>query len=418
MLNPWEGLSLNKYHAFNELEAVEYARSIEGLFSPDAVLESKEIGDGNLNLIFRIWDSLQPKNSVIFKQALPYARVVGESWPLTLDRARIEREALTLHDQLAPGSVPKIYGYQDHLALTVMEDLSDYIILRKGLIARKQYRNFPKHIGSFLGKTLFFTSDYYLSSGEKKQKAVQFTNPELCKITEDLVFTDPFFDAPTNHFNPLLKEKVAQLWRNRALKTEVQKLKDTFMTRAQALIHGDLHTGSIMVTDTETRVIDPEFAFYGPMGFDIGAVFANLLLNYAAQEGHTPCLEERKAYQNYLLGLIKQIWDEFQNEFIRLWKEHRKETFYHPYARYYLLEVLQDAIGFAGCKMIRRVIGLAHVEDLESIPDPEVRFHSEKLALAIGTRLVLHRKEINDVLEATLLVRRVRTEEVKSNEVN
>ncbi len=48
---------------------------------------------------------------------------------------------------------------------------------------------------------------------------------------------------------------------------------------AQALIHGDLHTGSIMVNEQDTKVIDPEFAFYGPMGFDVGTLLANLLLN-------------------------------------------------------------------------------------------------------------------------------------------
>jgi 5-methylthioribose kinase len=52
----------------------------------------------------------------------------------------------------------------------------------------------------------------------------------------------------------------------------ISRLKLKFMGSPEALIHGDLHTGSIMVTQSETLVIDPEFAFYGPMGFDIGAV--------------------------------------------------------------------------------------------------------------------------------------------------
>lgn len=59
-----------------------------------------------------------------------------------------------------------------------------------------------------------------------------------------------------------------------------------FCERAQALIHGDLHTGSIMVTSDSTQVIDPEFAFYGPMGFDIGAFLGNLVLAFFAQDGH------------------------------------------------------------------------------------------------------------------------------------
>jgi len=42
------------------------------------------------------------------------------------------------------------------------------------------------------------------------------------------------------------------------------------MTHAEALVHGDLHTGSVMASQDETKVVDPEFGFFGPMGFDIG----------------------------------------------------------------------------------------------------------------------------------------------------
>ena len=37
-----------------------------------------------------------------------------------------------------------------------------------------------------------------------------------------------------------------------------------------------------------------------------------------------------------------------------------------------LSHIWQDTIGFAGLKMIRRILGLAHVEDLESISNPEI----------------------------------------------
>lgn len=67
-----------------------------------------------------------------------------------------------------------------------------------------------------------------------------------------------------------------------------------FIERAQALIHGDLHTGSVMVTRESTQVIDPEFAFYGPMGFDIGAFLGNLILAFFAQDGHADQANDRK----------------------------------------------------------------------------------------------------------------------------
>jgi 5-methylthioribose kinase len=84
------------YHPLTEEEAVQYVRSkLPGFFPSDAQLFSREIGDGNLNLVFRVVDAATGR-SLILKQALPYARVVGESWPLTLDRARIESEALKI----------------------------------------------------------------------------------------------------------------------------------------------------------------------------------------------------------------------------------------------------------------------------------------------------------------------------------
>lgn len=40
-----------------------------------------------------------------------------------------------------------------------------------------------------------------------------------------------------------------------------------------------------MVTETLSKVIDPEFAFYGPMAFDVAKILANLLLALFASPG-------------------------------------------------------------------------------------------------------------------------------------
>ena len=56
------------------------------------------------------------------------------------------------------------------------------------------------------------------------------------------------------------------------LKVAVAEMKYAFMNHSEALLHGDLHIGSIMANNEETYVIDPEFAFFGPIGFDVGAV--------------------------------------------------------------------------------------------------------------------------------------------------
>ena len=58
---------------------------------PTTNTKQQQVGDGNLNLVFIVEG---PGETVVVKQALPYVRCVGESWPLTLDRAFYEHAAL------------------------------------------------------------------------------------------------------------------------------------------------------------------------------------------------------------------------------------------------------------------------------------------------------------------------------------
>nr|WP_078551251.1 S-methyl-5-thioribose kinase [Bacillus alkalicellulosilyticus] len=386
------------YAPFTEQTVIEYLKEI-GLFAKEEPVSSEEIGDGNLNLVFRVKNEKTDK-SYIAKQALPYAKVVGTSWPLTLDRARIEYEALKKENTLLPELTPTVHYANEELALTVMDDLSHLVIMRKGLIQGEVYPKVAKDIGTFLAHTLFYSSDFGMDQQDKKLMASSFTNPELCKITEDLVFTDPFFDHDTNSFPEELRPYIEDtIWSASDLKEEVALLKFNFLTKGEALIHGDLHTGSIFVSPNETKVIDPEFAFVGPFGFDIGAFIANLILNYLSQEGHQPDEKQREQYQNYLLSCIQEVWEVFEETFTSLWETNQNDVYMTvPAFRKKLLEsIFQDAIGFAGCKVIRRTIGLAHVEDIESIQDANVKLTVQKKALALGKELILTRHQFQTI---------------------
>ena len=61
----------------------------------------REVGDGNLNLVFVVEG---PKSGVVLKQALPYVRLVGESWPLSVRRAFFEHQALARPEQGGAGA--------------------------------------------------------------------------------------------------------------------------------------------------------------------------------------------------------------------------------------------------------------------------------------------------------------------------
>lgn len=137
-----------------------------------------------------------------------------------------------------------------------------------------------------------------------------------------MIFDDPYRDAETNSFEDHIRDAAEQLWADSELHFEVAILRQKFLTSAQALLHGDLHTGSIFIKPDSTKVIDPEFAYYGPMGFDIGAVLANLILNFAGQEGWSHDHESREAYRAYLLNTVKEVWAHFEANFRALWNEY------------------------------------------------------------------------------------------------
>ena len=248
------------YHALDVDSVGKYLKgrpALKDILSPSADLIATEVGDGNLNLVFIVRNQNEPQQSVVVKQALPYLRVAGESWPLTRERVRFESQALLKHNELAPGLAPKIYEYNEEMSLIVMEHLSDHEVMRKPLVERKRFPFFVDHISTFMARSLFFTSDLYLTGVEKKTLQAKFINPHMCKIQEDFVFTNPYMDSPDNNWNPKIDDAVQGVRSNGKLKSALAQMKNGYMTYAQALIHSDLHTGSIMVNETDTRVLDP-----------------------------------------------------------------------------------------------------------------------------------------------------------------
>jgi 5-methylthioribose kinase len=381
----------------------DLARRLGG---PPAVWKIREIGDGNMNQVF---DLQGPAGGIVVKQSLPYIRSVGESWPFPIERIDFEHEALGVQTRAAPGLVPEVYHYDPVRAFIAMERLSPHIILRKGLVRGIRYPRLAEQLGDFLARSLFFTSDLALTTPEKKQLMARFAgNAELCATTEDVIFTGPYWEAPLNrHTSPQLDAAVAALRTDEEAMIAAAELKLVFRTATEAVIHGDLHTGSVMASEDDTRVIDAEWAFFGPMGFDLGAVVGNLLLAYFSQPGHASAEDDRTAYQTWILALIEQIWTRFETGFVDLWRCHPSELLPPTLApesaaaerlyRRRMTGILADTIGFAGAKMIRRLVGISHVEDFEAIASPETRARCEAAAMVFARELMVRRADFRSI---------------------
>uniref|UniRef100_A0A7S2PNI4 Methylthioribose-1-phosphate isomerase n=2 Tax=Leptocylindrus danicus TaxID=163516 RepID=A0A7S2PNI4_9STRA len=368
-------------------------------------LSAVEMGDGNLNLVFIVTNT-KNKKKIIVKQSLPYVRCVGESWPLTLERSHFEFKALSVHYAACPSFTPKVYYFSRANGLMIMEYIPPpNIILRKGLIAGIKYPTVASDLGVFCAKTLFATSSLKLSAAETRQE-IEFwsKNHEMCTLTETVIFTEPYIEASNNRWtSPQLDDDKKAIENDFELKLAASKLKRKFMTETQALLHADLHTGSVMCSpeDGKTFVIDPEFAFYGPMGFDVGAILANFMLAYVAQGGH----QNGEEYAHWILEQVVALWKSFKSTFCELWsdpKEHKGCAYHRSMFESdealtaaqdsFIAEIFTDTLGFAGMKMLRRIVGIAHVEDLESIADADARSKCERRGLEIAKELIKEAK--------------------------
>eukprot|EP01130_Rhizamoeba_saxonica_P007869 TRINITY_DN3180_c0_g1_i3.p1 TRINITY_DN3180_c0_g1~~TRINITY_DN3180_c0_g1_i3.p1 ORF type:complete len:300 (+),score=53.66 TRINITY_DN3180_c0_g1_i3:203-1102(+) len=295
------------------------------------------------------------------------------------------------------------------MATMIMEYLSPHVIFRLGILAGNEYPNISEHLSSFLAQSLFFTSDLYLSSVAKHELVQRFSSNVLRHLTEQVIFTEPYQrDCPNNRHTPLLDDIVEQIRSDVALKMEVSKLKHQFMCEKDALLHGDAHTGSMLITREETKVFDSEFACFGPMGFEIGLLVGNMLIGYFSQPGHN----NGKEYGIWILDQIIDIWNKFTTKFSTLWANNRNAG--NDYAlveteeerklveQDYLKKVFHDTIRFSGAVIIRRILGIAHVQDFEFIEEVEARASCERDALEFAIYLLKEGKE-KETIEQVLL---------------
>ena len=377
------------YFLMKEADVIEYVKAkYPDFFAPEAVLTVKEIGDGNLNYVFRVIEEATGK-SIIVKQAGVSLRISAEM-KVSTDRNRIESEILQIQDKYAPGLVPKIYGYDTVMCACAMEDLSDHSLMRYALMKHEIFPRFAEDISTYMVNTLLKTTDVAMEHKEKKAMVKSFINPELCEITEDLVLTEPYNDCNGRNlvFPPNADFVKRELYGDHALHLAVAKLKFEFMNNAQALVHGDLHTGSIFIKTDSTRVFDPEFAFYGPMGYDIGNVVANLI--FAWDNGRAAGAEE---FCDWVLRAVRDTLDLFREKFLGCFDECVTDLMARTpgFKEYYLDSIMSDTAAYAGTELIRRTVGMAQVKDVTTIADEEKRIHAERVNILCGKEYIMRR---------------------------
>ncbi len=450
---------MNNHYLLDTESVKTYLTEQLGIFSSQEHLAAEEIGDGNINYVFRVRSEMSGK-SIIVKQADRLLRSSGR--PLDITRSKREAEALRIYAALTPHLIPQLYRYDEEMSAICMEDISACGSLRKELMAGHPLPDqFAENAAAFLADAVFPTSDLFVPPEEKKEQVKDFINPELCAISETLVFSEPYCNGKNRNRITAGNESFVRnmLYTDEALKAEVAALRETFMNKAEALIHGDLHTGSIFIGREGTngscmKVIDPEFAFYGPLGYDLGNLIANLYFAwmYTAFIGNTAytggealpadnhrteypaaaaCSEQRSpaagvqaissdisdaestdagmspkadvptessdagSNAERIAAAIEALPQLFTAKaFARCRTAALSDPLYNErYIRQRLADMVADAYGFAGTEMIRRTVGDTKTAEFDAMGTDKRRIAAERLLIKTARMLIKRRRQ-------------------------
>ena len=365
----------------------------KSIFPSSASLQITEISEGNINHIYRAED-LHTGRSVILKQAEEVSRISPDI-RLNPDRGKRETAYFGAVAALLPEAVPKVFAYDADLHLIVMEDMQGYSVLRKPLLEGEVFLFLGEQLGRYVADTTLFTSDFFFSHKAKKESEIGFCNPELCDLTERLVFTDPFVGAKDNFVCEENRDFVeTHIYRNESLRALAAKFKFRFMNAREALIHGDLHFGSVFVNPRRIVVFDPEFCFFGPIGFDLGNLLAHFLMEFQyvrlSRPNDSACLAWLRQMTKDLLLTFEA---RFQSEAGRVCKDAVLKA--PLFLKEFLSGVFVDTAGFAGVECLRRTIGIAKIAEFDLLSASDRALYERRI-INTGVFLMEHAQTVSD----------------------
>ncbi|MET4582407.1 5-methylthioribose kinase [Conyzicola nivalis] len=377
------------------------------LASSPGEVDVVEVTAGNMN---RVFIARGPLGSVAVKQAPPWVQAVGPDWPIDPVRIASEARAYEMLSALVPASVPTVEPVDLDRYVLVMEDLSDLDVLRDVLVrqvadvvagrepASIDFDSLGRVVGRFSAELSLATSVIALDPAAHAELVVTAANPELCALTETAVLDEPYRLNDHNHWIPEMDAAVRALYVDTELLAAVATVREVFATRAEALIHGDLHSGSVMIGERDgvqaIKIFDPEFSFVGPVGMDLGLFWANLSIAAIAAErvGATELAAARAS-------AIDASWDEFIAAVSERWPE-RAGTPDGLDLEAWLARIRSDAWLFAGVESIRRTAGFSHAADFTTLPAEQIPAAYREL-LARARTWVVTGADVTTTIEGT-----------------
>jgi 5-methylthioribose kinase len=373
----------------------------------------KESIEGFVNLIYHIYD--ETGKSVILKQmlAFPRFRIEDEknnnvedsnrgNWTLDLGRMRSEIATLIFWNSVYPGICPEIYLFDEDSRIIVMEDLMALSLLRFELCRMVKHGHFTDKIGAFFARNLFYSSNLHLTRYKKSEVERFFVNPEYTAL-QAFLFHENIGASWERDMVPGTDEKRNELVDNPEIQAEFKRLEQKFLNDKECLIHTDLHSSNIMISSDDVRVIDGEFAGFGPLAQDFGRLTASLSLNFISWFGDTQKTASEKAdFQAYLCETIEGLYQTFQAEFRQLVTANRDESYSLKTMDVdaYLTDQLQNALSYTGINIMSRLANRGLCHDLLRLPEGD-RLIPILMGMELSKELLLNHQNYTKIEDYT-----------------
>lgn len=369
----------------------------------------EEVSDGNINYIFRIINK-ETRESVIIKIADSVTRVKPDGY-VNPDRNWLEAEHLKwlkyiiepVPKDIRTLNVPKVISINESKHYFLMEDIVPSISLRQALMECVM----PEDLGLRFATFIVSTQVPYVELVERTSKIDEtyLLSDDLIKITEDLVFKAPFFDErERNVYTEGNKEfLINEIANDKRLRFISATLLNKFKTYKQATIHGDLHTGSVLVkfngkkvigkpsNNMDMFIIDSEFTTLAPIAYDVGNVIAHFAIADIYNMFKPNILtKKRMEFHTYISREMDTFVSCFRQFSYNTFRGEIKNPLYKSdkFIKRYIEDIVDDAWKFAGLEMIRRVVGSSKVPELDEITNIESKIKMERMIVKAAKDLI------------------------------
>lgn len=355
------------------------------LLSADAgPLTVVEIPGGNLNYAFRVSDGAA---DLFVKQTPGFVKVLGPETKLDAARLNVEHQAYREwaaalgEGDPATSSLPDVLHFDGERMVLVLEYLDSYVLLHERLSAGHADAALARRLGEILGAAHAATHCALVPPERAARYTGAFANLELRGLQLEYVFSKAFREA----------EQAAELREDAAFLGALDALKASYRGEEPAnlaLCHGDLHAGSVMVDPAggHVKLIDPEFAVYGPPGLDVGCLVSSYVLAAVQIAASAPPDEQTAGTIWEPVSLTKGVRG-VRAAVGALWEAYEEAMAERNVPPALLEATAADAVGFAGCEVARTALGYAGVRGL-AVADEKAKAKAVEGAVQLAARCV------------------------------